>query len=74
MVVERNFKAGFRINLHQKDLKNALEAASFYGLNLPVTDMVKGYVDALVDKGKGGDDHGGIVQVLEAANNAEIKK
>ena len=74
MVVERNFKPGFRINLHQKDLKNALEAASFYGLNLPVTDMVKGYVDALVDKGKGGDDHGGIVQELEANNNAEIKK
>jgi len=35
---------------------------------------VKGYVDALVDKGKGGDDHGGIVQELEANNNAEIKK
>jgi len=74
MVVERNFKPGFRINLHQKDLKNALEAASYYGLKLPVTDMVKGYVDALVNKGKGGDDHGGIVQELEASNNATIKK
>lgn len=74
MVVERNFKPGFRINLHQKDLKNALEAASYFGLKLPVTDMVKGYVDALVNRGKGGDDHGGIVQELEASNKAEIKK
>jgi 2-hydroxy-3-oxopropionate reductase len=74
MVTERNFKPGFKIHLHQKDLKNALEAASTLGLTLPVTDMVKGYVDALVSKGKGENDHGGIVQELEAKNNAEIRK
>ena len=74
MVVERNFKAGFKIVLHQKDLKNALEAASTLGLTLPVTSQVKGYVDALVDQGKGENDHGGIVQELEAQNNAEIHK
>ena len=74
MVVERNFKPGFKIHLHQKDLKNALEAASSLGLELPATGMVKGYVDALVTKGNGEDDHGGIVQELEANNNAEIRK
>ena len=74
LVVERNFKPGFKIVLHQKDLKNALEAASSLGLTLPVTSQVKGYVDALVDKGKGENDHGGIVQELEAQNNAEIHK
>jgi len=74
LVVERNFKPGFRIELHQKDLKNALEASKTYGLTLPVTQMVKGYIDALVSKGKGKDDHGGIVQELEANNGAEIRK
>ena len=74
LVVERNFKPGFKIVLHQKDLKNALEAASSLGLTLPVTSQVKGYVDALVDKGKGENDHGGIVQELEAQNNAETHK
>jgi 2-hydroxy-3-oxopropionate reductase len=74
MVVERNFKAGFKMVLHQKDLKNALEAASTLGLTLPVTTQVKGYVDSLVDQGKGENDHGGIVQELEAQNNAEIHK
>ena len=74
LVVERNFKPGFKIVLHQKDLKNALEAASSLGLTLPVTSQVKGYVDALVDKGKGENDHGAIVQELEAQNNAEIHK
>ena len=41
---------------------------------VPVTDMVKGYVDALVSKGKGDNDHGGLVQELEAKNNVEIRK
>ncbi|RJQ61261.1 MAG: 2-hydroxy-3-oxopropionate reductase [Desulfobacteraceae bacterium] len=74
MVVERNFKPGFRIALHQKDLKNALEAASYYGLDLPATKMVKGFIDAMVEKGKGGNDHSGIVQELEDRNKAQIKK
>ena len=74
MVVERNFKPGFKIVLHQKDLKNALEAASSLGLSLPFTSQVKGYVDTLVDQGKGENDHGGIVQAIEAENNAEISK
>lgn len=74
LVVERNFKPGFRINLHQKDLKNALEAAASLDMKLPATEIVKGFVDALVAKGKGGDDHGGIVQELEANNKAEIRK
>jgi len=74
LITDRNFKPGFKLNLHQKDLKNALEAASTLGLNLPATDMVKGYVDTLVSEGKGDDDHGGLVQKLEADNNAEIRK
>ena len=74
LVIERNFKPGFKIHLHQKDLKNALEAASASGLQLPVTETVKGFVDALVSKGKGEDDHGGIVQELEMNNSAEIRK
>ncbi|MBW1700288.1 MAG: 2-hydroxy-3-oxopropionate reductase [Deltaproteobacteria bacterium] len=74
LVTERNFKPGFKMRLHQKDLKNALEAASALGLKLPVTDMVKGFVDSLVSKGKGDDDHGGLIQELEALNNAEIRK
>ena len=74
MVVERNFKAGFKIKLHQKDLRNALEAASSMSLNLPATEMVKGYIDTLVDQGHGEEDHGGVVQVLESNNGAIIKK
>ncbi len=73
LVLARNFKPGFKIRLHQKDLKNALEAAENTGLKLPVTDMVKEMVDSLVRQGKGEEDHGGILQILEQLNEAEVR-
>ena len=74
LVLDRNFKPGFRINLHRKDLKNALEAASALGLSSPVTEIVLGMIDSLIERGKGDDDHGGIVQELEYRNGAEIRR
>ncbi|MFC1551011.1 2-hydroxy-3-oxopropionate reductase [Candidatus Latescibacterota bacterium] len=73
LMLDRNFKPGFKINLHQKDLRNALEAATTMGLELPVTNIVQGMIGALVADGKGNDDHGGIVQALEKTNGTEIK-
>jgi 2-hydroxy-3-oxopropionate reductase len=73
LVLARNFKPGFKIRLHQKDLKNALEAAGALGLTLPATDMVKGMVDSLVQQGKGENDHGGILQILEQMNHTEVR-
>jgi len=73
LVLDRNFKPGFKIRLHQKDLKNALEAAGDLGLDLPVTQSVKSMVDDLVAVGKGDDDHGGIVQAVEKKNGVEIR-
>ena len=73
LVLARNFKPGFKIRLHQKDLKNALEAAGSLGLSLPVTDMVQEMIISLVNDGRGEDDHGGIVQALEEKNGVEIR-
>ena len=73
LMLERNFKPGFKIRLHQKDLKNALEAATTMGLSLPVTNTVQDMITELVNDGKGDDDHGGIVQALEKKNGVEIK-
>jgi 2-hydroxy-3-oxopropionate reductase len=73
LVLARNFKPGFKIRLHQKDLRNALEAASSLGLELPVTGMVKQMVDSLVAEGHGEDDHGGIMQFLEQKNKTEVR-
>ena len=72
LVLNRNFKPGFKIRLHQKDLRNALEAAGALGLSLPVTEKVQEMINMLVKDGKGDDDHGGIVQALEKLNDTEI--
>jgi len=74
LVLERNFKPGFKIRLHRKDLKNALEAARTLGLSLPVTEMVQEMITGLVESGKGDDDHGGIVQALEEKNGVTIRR
>jgi len=73
LMLKRDFKPGFKIRLQQKDIKNALEAAASMGLTLPFTEAVQEMIGALVARGKGEDDHGGIIQELEYRNNYEIR-
>ena len=72
-LLERNFTPGFKIRLHQKDVRNALETAETLGLTLPLAGTVREMVARLVDAGKGDDDHGGIVQALEMENGVIIQ-
>ena len=72
-LLDGDFTPGFKIRLHQKDLKNVLEAAQALELSLPFAEMVKGMLDTLVAEGKGEQDHAGIAQVLEAMNGCAIR-
>jgi 2-hydroxy-3-oxopropionate reductase len=74
LVLDRNFKPGFRIRLHQKDLNNALSTAQSLGLNLPVTALAGQLINSLVGQGKGENDHSGLVQAIEKCNDVEIRK
>jgi len=74
MVVSRNFKPGFRIRLHQKDLRNALAAAESLKVALPITGLVQQMLVALMNEGKGDLDHSAIVQFLEQMAQVEVKK
>ena len=40
MVMDRNFKPGFRIDLHIKDLGNVLDTAHGVGAPLPLTSLI----------------------------------
>ncbi len=40
MMMDQNFKPGFRINLHIKDLNNVVEAAAKYNSPIPLTQSV----------------------------------
>jgi 2-hydroxy-3-oxopropionate reductase len=74
MVVSRNFKPGFRIRLHQKDLRNALLAGESLKVSLPITSLVQQMLVALINDGKGELDHSGIVQFIEQLAKTEAKK
>src|SRR5579863_6765742 len=65
MVIGRNFKPGFRIRLHQKDLRNALLAAESMKVSLPITSEVQQMIIALINRGKGDLDHSAIVTFIE---------
>lgn len=73
MVIERNFKPGFRIRLHQKDLRNALQAAESLKVGLPLTSMVQQMLIALMNDGKGDLDHAAIVTFIEGLAGTEVK-
>ncbi len=73
MLIARNFKPGFKINLHQKDLRNALETAEANHVCLPLTAQVQQMLSALIAGGKGDFDHSAIATFVEAASHVEVK-
>ena len=74
MVISRNFKPGFRIRLHQKDLRNALLAAESMKVPLPLTSLVQQMLMSLMNEGKGDLDHSGIAQFTENLAGIQVEK
>lgn len=74
MLIARNFKPGFRTLLHQKDLRNALEAAGASRVCLPLTALVQQMISSLIADGKGDLDHSVIATFVEAASHVEVKR
>ncbi len=71
-MIQRNFKPGFRIELHQKDLNLALESARSLAVALPNTAAAQQLFTACVANGGGAWDHSGLVRALEQMANHEI--
>ena len=74
MVIARNFKPGFRIRLHQKDLRNALLAGESLKVPLPLTSVVQQMLMTLMNGGKGDLDHSAIVNFVEDMAGVETRK
>ncbi|MEI6875826.1 MAG: 2-hydroxy-3-oxopropionate reductase [Spirochaetota bacterium] len=74
MMLAGNFKPGFRIELHIKDLANALETGHEVGVPLPLTSQVMEMMQALKVDGKAGNDHSGLVQYYEKMAQVEVRK
>ena len=74
MMMDRNFKPGFRINLHIKDLTNVLETSHNLGLSLPLTASVMEIMQALKADGHEAEDHSSIVKYYEKLANMEVSR
>ncbi len=74
MLVSRNFQPGFKIRLHQKDLRNALLTAEANQVSLPLTALVQQMLLSLMSAGKGELDHSSIATFIEELSNITIKR
>jgi 2-hydroxy-3-oxopropionate reductase len=65
-MIERKFEPGARVELHQKDLENALAGARAMGLALPGTAIAQQLFNACKAAGGARWDHSAMVKALEA--------
>ncbi len=73
MMLSRNFRAGFRVRLHQKDLRNVLQTAQELNIPLPVTALVQQMLGALVNDGEQESDHSALLKFVEDLAGIEVK-
>ena len=74
MMMAHNFKPGFRIELHIKDLANALNAAHATSTSLPLTACVMEMMQALKNDGCASEDHSALVRYYEKVSAASVEK
>lgn len=74
MMLERNFKPGFRIELHIKDLNNALNAAHAISSPAPLTAQMMEVMQFLKSEGHEKEDHSSIVKYYEKIAGVTVEK
>lgn len=74
MMLNRNFKPGFRIELHIKDLNNALNAAHAISSPAPLTAQMMEVMQFLKSEGHDKEDHSSIVRYYEKIAGVTVEK
>lgn len=72
MMIDGNVKPGFRIDLHIKDLNNALDCAHSVGAPVPMTAQVQEVMQYLHNNGDGSSDHSAIAHYYEKLAGIKI--
>jgi 2-hydroxy-3-oxopropionate reductase len=73
LVMKNQFNPGFRINLHIKDLANALDTSHKVGVPMPLTAAVMEILQTLKIEGLGDADHGAIIRFYEKLAKTEVR-
>jgi 2-hydroxy-3-oxopropionate reductase len=74
MMLARNIKPGFKINLHIKDLGNVLETGHSVGAPLPLSAAVMEMMQALKVDDLGDADHSALIRYYEKLSKYEIRR
>ncbi|GBD08186.1 2-hydroxy-3-oxopropionate reductase [Candidatus Thermoflexus japonica] len=72
-ILERNFRPGFRVRLHHKDLRIALGLGRAVGASLPLTALIHEWFGVLVTRGQGELDHSALVALFEEWAQTEVR-
>jgi 2-hydroxy-3-oxopropionate reductase len=73
-MLAREFKPGFRLALHHKDLGIVTSAAREAGVAIPLGAVVAQLVGALVARGDGGLDHSGLLKLVTELSGRDTPK
>lgn len=73
MMLSGNFNPGFRIELHIKDLNNALNAAHAISSPVPLTGQLMEIMQSLKADGLDKEDHASIVKYYEKISNTRVE-
>ena len=65
MMIAQNFKPGFKVDLHIKDLNNAIETGHAVGSPLPLTAQAMEMLQMLHSDGHGQDDHSALLRYYQ---------
>lgn len=74
MMMDGNFKPGFRIDLHIKDLNNALDTGHGLGTPMLLTSQVQEMMQWLHNNNCGNDDHSAILKYYENISGTPVRK
>jgi len=64
-IIDRNFKPGFKVKLHRKDMNIALQTGKQLSVPLPASSIVAAQLDALIARGDAELDHSSLALLEE---------
>lgn len=67
-MAQESFKPGFRIELHRKDLRNAIQLADEIGFELDLTRQMSEHFDQLIENGYGAEDHSALYRTFKGGS------
>jgi 2-hydroxy-3-oxopropionate reductase len=71
-IIDQNFKPGFKIKLHRKDMNLVLQAGKEYEVPLYGSSLVAANMDALLAQGHGELDHSALALLLQQLSSKRI--